>query len=174
MVQDYLSQSTNLQLLQATCKVHGAEMSPAWERRLQGELQILLELLHPQPAKVGISRPHIKTRQPLQDVYGERNGSSTTTDTHGVFQAPALLPGVAPGKPHHGKNLEELQTSKTWRLPWQVLAATSISQTCSLPRKGLDGDLTSKQGTVTEQTLSSPLRDTVILQHPAPQPRTSR
>lgn len=45
MTQHYLNQSTNLQLLQAMCKVHGAKMSPARERRLQGELQILPEQL---------------------------------------------------------------------------------------------------------------------------------
>lgn len=49
-----------------------------------------------------------------------------------------------------------------------MLAATSISQTFSSPRKQLDGHLISKQGAVTEQTLSSPLGDIVSWQHPAP------
>lgn len=89
----------------------------------------------------GASQGHtLKPDNLYRTCKGERSGSSTTADAHGVFQAPALLPGVAPGKPHHGKSLAELQISKTWRLPWQVLAATSISQTCSLPRKGLDWD----------------------------------
>lgn len=37
-----------------------------------------------------------------------------------------------------GRAWQSFKPARLWRLPWHVLAATSISQTCSSPRKGLD------------------------------------
>lgn len=140
MTQHYLNQSTNLQLLQAMCKVHGAKMSPARERRLQGELQILPEQLN-QPKEA--SQDHTLKQDNLYRTCMQEEVA------HPLQQRPMEFSKHQPCyqewlQENHtmGRTLAELQTSKTWRLPWQVLAATSISQTCSLPRKGLDGNLT--------------------------------
>lgn len=54
------------------------------------------------------------------NLYRTRRGKDVV-HAHGVFQSPTLLPEVT--------LWEQLgrAANQTWRLPWQVLAATSIS-----------------------------------------------